>query len=132
MTNKEMIKANVRIRELEAENKDLLDELEVVNQKKISNWLKVKELEYEIDKLSANMTSMFHQDRANRLAVVADALASECKEHKARTERAEAKLQELYNYIKEHSKDLPVEYSQLVDEHFWELGPSLKTINRRR
>jgi len=37
------------------------------------------------------------------------------------TERVEAKLQELYNYIKEHSKDLPVEYSQLVDEHFWEL-----------
>ena len=81
MTNKEMIKANARIKELEAENKDLLDELEVVNQKKISNWLKVKELEYEIDKLSANMTSMFHQDRANRLAVVADALASECKKH---------------------------------------------------
>jgi len=48
------------------------------------------------------------------------------------TEQAETKLQELYNYIKEHSKDLPVEYSQLVDEHFWELGPSLKTINRRR
>ena len=59
-------------------------------------------------------------------------LFCEYEKLKARAEQAEAKLQELYDYIKEHSKDLPVEYSQLVDEHFWELGLSLKTINRRR
>jgi len=46
------------------------------------------------------------------------------------TEQAEAKLQELYNHIKKHSKNLPTEYSQLVDEHFWGLGAPSEYCNQ--
>jgi hypothetical protein len=89
------------------------------------------------------------EDRADRLAVVADALAEyiEWMENEfdfaisraldrtnagrrylarqaletVRADCAEAKLREFRKYIEEHSEDLPAEYSQLVNEHFWEL-----------
>jgi len=43
----------------------------------------------------------YYEDRAGQLAVIANALASECEELKARSARAEAKLQELIGFTAE-------------------------------
>ena len=39
-----------------------------------------------------------------------------------RADRAEAKLRELREIIERNSKDLPAEFSRLVDDHFWEIA----------
>ena len=93
------------------------------------------------------------ENRADRLAVIADALAGElqyifdywqeeeirigkakgdlmhkelswCIERsdlRERASRTEAKLRELREVIERNQKDLPQEFSRLVDDHFWEL-----------
>lgn len=40
---------------------------------------------------------------------------------KKRADLAEAKLRELRKLIERNSKDLPAEFSRLVDDRFWDL-----------
>jgi len=79
-----------RIGELEAENEKLREEGHLTEAEIIEildgNAAFLDKRHAEIDAI---------EQRADRLAVVADALASECEELKTRAERAEAKLRNL-------------------------------------
>jgi len=88
MADEEVIKA--RIRELEAENEKLREEGHLTE----AEIIEILDGNAAfLDKRHAEIDAIEH--RADRLAVVADALASEREELKARAERAEAKLRDL-------------------------------------